>query len=87
MQPNVSHISLKTLKFVQEDQILKKNYDKVLSVSMMQQHYIKNLQSSNQELKMRLQNLELTQHLGTLPMAGLGLGMVGGGPLAEIIQR
>jgi hypothetical protein len=45
---------------VQEDQILKKNYDKVLSVSMMQQHYIKNLQSSNQELKMRLQNLELT---------------------------
>ena len=36
---------------------------------------------------MRLQNLELTQHLGKLPISGLGLGMVGGGPLAEIIQR
>jgi hypothetical protein len=49
---------------------------------MMQQHYIKNLQSSNQELKMRLQSLELAQHLGKLPMA-----MGGGAPLAEIIQR
>jgi hypothetical protein len=72
---------------VQEDQILKKSYQFVLCVKKMQEDYIKNLQSSNQELKMRLQNLELTQHLGTLPMAGLGMGMVGGGPLAEIIQR
>jgi hypothetical protein len=54
---------------------------------MMQQHYIKNLQSSNQELKMRLQNLELAQHLEKLPMTGLGIGMGGGAPLAEIIQR
>jgi hypothetical protein len=36
---------------------------------------------------MRLQNLELAQHLGKLPLSGLGMGMGGGAPLAEIIQR
>ena len=36
---------------------------------------------------MRLQNLELAQHLGKLPISGLGMGMGGGAPLAEIIQR
>lgn len=36
---------------------------------------------------MRLQNLEIAQHLGKLPMGGLGMELGGGAPLAEIIQR
>jgi hypothetical protein len=36
---------------------------------------------------MRLQNLELAQDLGKLPLSGLGMGMGGGAPLAEIMQR
>ena len=36
---------------------------------------------------MRLQNMELAQHLGKLPLGGLGMGLGGGAPLAEIIQR
>ena len=36
---------------------------------------------------MRLQNLELAQQLGKLPLGSLGMGTGGGAPLSEIIQR
>jgi hypothetical protein len=48
---------------------LRKNYDKVVSVSMMQQHYIKNLTLANQELKARVKNYELVQQMPMFAVA------------------
>ncbi len=49
-----------------QDNILRNNYNKVISVSVMQQHYIKNLQSANEELKQRLAGFELQQQMALL---------------------